>query len=132
MTEKITISQLYQRIPPGIQHRPAKLPDKTSSVRSTDTSAFEQMLRSNLLKFSSHAETRLAQRGIKMSADQLAKLEDAVQQAAAKGARESLILTADAAFIVNIKNRTVVTAIDHASLDQHVFTQIDSAVIVQS
>jgi len=131
MSDKIAISQLYQRIPPGIQHRPS-LPDKSSSPRTVDSTAFEQMLRTNLLKFSNHAETRLAQRGIKMSADQLAKLEDAVQQAAAKGARESLILTADAAFIVNIKNRTVVTAIDHASLDQHVFTQIDSAVIVQS
>jgi flagellar operon protein len=131
MSDKLTISQLYQRIPPGIQHRPASRPDKTS-VHRTESSAFEQMLRTNLLKFSNHAETRLAQRGIQMSADQLAKLEDAVQQAAAKGARESLILTADAAFIVNIKNRTVVTAIDHASLDQHVFTQIDSAVIVQS
>jgi len=132
MSDKITISQLYQRIPPGIQHRPG-LPDKPSSApRTADSSQFERMLRSNLLKFSNHAETRLAQRGIRMSADKLAKLEDAVQQAAAKGARESLILTADAAFIVNIKNRTVVTAIDHASLDQHVFTQIDSAVIVQS
>jgi flagellar operon protein len=131
MSDKITISQLYQRIPPGIQHRPG-LPDKTSTPRTADSSQFERMLRSNLLKFSNHAETRLAQRGIRMSPDKLAKLEDAVQQAAAKGARESLILTADAAFIVNIKNRTVVTAIDHASLDQHVFTQIDSAVIVQS
>jgi len=85
-----------------------------------------------MIKFSHHAETRLAERGIRMNPERLAKLEDAVKQAEAKGAKESLILTSDAAFIVNVQNRTVVTAIDHGSLQQHVFTQIDSAVIVDA
>lgn len=129
MTDKITAGQLYQRIQPVIQQssRAAKPAERSAGPRS-----FEQLLQANLLKFSHHAEARLLQRGIRMNAESLAKLEKAVRQAEAKGAKESLILTSDAAFIVNVKNRTVVTAIDHASLQQHVFTQIDSAVIVDA
>lgn len=125
----LPISQLYQRMPPAVQHRPGSV---KPSAQRPDSRSFEQLLQANLIKFSHHAETRLAQRGIRMNAEQLAKLEDAVKQAEAKGAKESLILTSDAAFIVNVKNRTVVTAIDHSSLHQHVFTQIDSAVIVDA
>lgn len=129
MTDKITAGQLYQRIQPVIQ-QPARSAKPAES--SAEKHSFEQLLQANLLKFSHHAETRLQQRGIRMNAESLAKLESAVRQAEAKGAKESLILTSDAAFIVNVKNRTVVTAIDHASLQQHVFTQIDSAVIVDA
>lgn len=127
MNDRISINQLYQRIPPTVQPRQQSV---RQPVHAKPDTSFEQLLQAKLLKFSHHAEMRLAERGIRMNASQLAKLEDAVQQAEAKGARESLILTRDAAFIVNVKNRTVVTAIDHASLEQHVFTQIDSAVIV--
>ena len=35
----------------------------------------------------------------------------------------------DMAFIVNVKNRTVVTAIDNEHLKQNVFTNIDSAIV---
>lgn len=126
MSESIKIGQLMQPISP-VQHRPGV---KTRPASQPGSGSFEQLLQANLIKFSHHAETRLAQRGIKMNSEQLIKLEDAVKKAEAKGAKESLILTSDAAFIVNVKNRTVVTAIDHASLQQHVFTQIDSAIIV--
>lgn len=51
-------------------------------------------------------------------------------KSAAKGAKESLILMQDMAFIVNVKNRTVVTAMDSESMKDNVFTQIDSAVII--
>lgn len=126
MSESIKIGQLMQPISP-VQHRTGVKPQSASQAGG---GSFEQLLQANLIKFSHHAETRLAQRGIKMNSEQLIKLEDAVKRAEAKGAKESLILTSDAAFIVNVKNRTVVTAIDHASLQQHVFTQIDSAIIV--
>lgn len=129
MSDKMLISQLYQRIPPGIQQRPQTVKQEATQV---DRPSFEQLLQAKLLKFSHHAESRLAQRGIQMNEEKLHKLENAVQQAADKGAKESLILMADAAFIVNVKNRTVVTAIDGSSLHEHVFTQIDSAIIVNS
>ena len=65
-----------------------------------------------------------------MGPDQMRKLNEAIDKAAAKGLDDTLILTKDAAFIVSVKNRTVVTAMDRASLDGNVFTNIDGAVII--
>jgi flagellar operon protein len=53
-----------------------------------------------------------------------------VDRAAAKGARESLVMMDDVALVVSVKNRTVITAVDRAHLKDNVFTNIDSAVIV--
>jgi len=82
------------------------------------------------LTFSAHAQTRLATRSIQLSTQQLARLEGGVQQAARKGAQDSLVMMDDLAFIVSVRNRTVVTAVDGAVKQGNVFTQIDSAVIV--
>ena len=58
------------------------------------------------------------------------RLQDAVLRAQAKGSRESLVMMDKAAFVVSIRNRTVITAVDQESMRQNVFTNIDSAVIV--
>lgn len=83
------------------------------------------------LKFSGHATARLQSRKIDLGPEQMRKLNEAVDKAAAKGLDDTLILTKDAAFIVNVSNRTVVTAMDRTALDGNVFTNIDGAVIVQ-
>ena len=82
------------------------------------------------LKFSAHATQRLQDRNIKFSPEMMAKVNDAVDKAAAKGVEESLILTGDAALIVSVKNRTVITALDKSQLGGNVFTNIDGAVII--
>lgn len=81
------------------------------------------------LKFSGHATARLKSRNIELDATKMAKLADAVERAAAKGSRDSLVLMDNTAFVVSVKNRTVITAVDGASLQDNVFTNIDSAVI---
>lgn len=92
--------------------------------------SFAEILAHQSLKFSRHAQERISQRGIALDAGLLQRIQDAVDKAAAKGARDSLILTDNLAFVVSIKNRTVVTAMDEASLRGNVFTNIDSAVII--
>ena len=82
------------------------------------------------LKFSAHAAQRLAERNIRLDAATLGRVSDAVDKAAAKGVEDSLVLTGDAALIVNVKNRTVITAMDRTQLQGNVFTNIDGAVIV--
>ena len=82
------------------------------------------------LKFSAHAQTRLQSRGIDLSAEDLVKLQDAVNRVRDKGAKESLILTDKAAFIVSVKNQTVITAVDRDSLKENVFTNIDSTIMI--
>jgi flagellar operon protein len=81
------------------------------------------------LKFSAHAESRLHSRHIELTQELMGKLEKAVAGAAKKGARDSLIMTGQCAFIVNIPNRTVITAMDGESMKENIFTNIDSAVI---
>jgi flagellar operon protein len=83
----------------------------------------------NELKFSAHAQTRIKSRNIDLTAGRMEKLQNAVTTAKAKGASNSLILFPDAAFIVNIPNRTVVTAMDGENIRDNIFTNIDSTVI---
>lgn len=82
------------------------------------------------VKFSVHALERLKTRGITLGEPELRKLEGAVAKVEAKGGKESLIMVGDAALVVSVKNRTVITAFDRRNLDGNVFTNIDSAAIL--
>ncbi len=82
------------------------------------------------LKFSAHAFQRLQDRKIPMDQALMSKINAAVDKASQKGVEDTLVLTGDAAFIVNVKNRTVVTAMDRNSLNGNVFTNIDGAIMV--
>lgn len=82
------------------------------------------------LKFSAHASQRLKERKIALDPQTLSRVNDALDKAAAKGIEDTLVLTADAALIVSVKNRTVVTALDRNSIAGNVFTNIDGAVVV--
>lgn len=82
------------------------------------------------LKFSKHATQRLDQRDIALSADQSQRLEAGVQKASEKGIKESLVIVDSLAFIVNVPNQTVVTAMDQTESMDNVFTNIDGAVII--
>ncbi|HAR64517.1 MAG: hypothetical protein DKM50_10080 [Candidatus Margulisiibacteriota bacterium] len=81
------------------------------------------------LEFSSHAIDRLQKRNLTVSAEQLSRLNNAVNKASDKGAKESLIMVDNLAMIVSITNRKVITAMDVAGMKENVITNIDSAVI---
>jgi flagellar operon protein len=82
------------------------------------------------LKFSAHAMQRLNDRKIHIDPATMQRVNSAVDKAASKGVQDTLVLTKDAALIVSVKNRTVVTAMDRNAMDGNVFTNIDGAVIV--
>jgi len=100
------------------------------AVQPFDTILQTTVDKGNALKFSAHAKERLALRNINLSADDLNRMNDAVNKAASKGARQSLLVMDNQAFIVSVTNRTVITALDGGSMKENVFTNIDSAVIV--
>jgi flagellar operon protein len=85
---------------------------------------------SNGITFSKHAGQRLHSRGIELSDEQMTKIAEALDKARAKGSRETLILTEEAALVVSVENRTVITAFDRENLREGVVTSIDSAVIL--
>lgn len=81
------------------------------------------------LKFSKHASNRLADRNIELTANQMERLAEGAQKAGVKGIRDSLVMVDNLAFIVNVPNSTVVTAMDQNQADENIFTNIDGAVI---
>ncbi|MCQ2537188.1 MAG: flagellar protein [Lachnospiraceae bacterium] len=94
--------------------------------------SFEEMLsiqRNKLgeLKFSKHAGERLADREIDISREQMDRLKNGVKEAGSKGINETLVMVDNLAFIVNVKNNTVVTAVKGD--ETRVFSNIDGAVI---
>jgi flagellar operon protein len=82
------------------------------------------------LKVSGHAQTRLQSRNIDLGQSEWNRVLEGVDRAAAKGAKESLVMVDDVALVVSVRNRTVITAVDKGQLKDNVFTNIDSAVIV--
>lgn len=85
---------------------------------------------SEQLKFSKHALLRLQERDIELTGEQFERLSDGAKKAGAKGINESLVIVDQLAFIVNIKNNTVITAMDQTETAENVFTNIDGAVII--
>ena len=83
------------------------------------------------IKISAHAGMRLTERNITLNESDLKALSEAMDQAGAKGAKESLMLYRDIAFIASIRNRTLITAVDPRDGKENIFTNIDSAVIVK-
>lgn len=82
------------------------------------------------VKFSNHALERMKMRGISLKPDEVQSLNNAIDKAAQKGSRETLVLMGDNALIVSVKNKTVVTAMDREAMKENVFTNIDSTIIL--
>ncbi|MGI6606273.1 MAG: TIGR02530 family flagellar biosynthesis protein [Peptococcia bacterium] len=121
------ISQPIQPISPS-------RPGKTPQTNDSSSSQFNEILQKEIagsseLKFSRHAQERLEHRKIQLGETQLLRLKEAVNKAENKGAQESLVMLDDLAFVVSIKNKTVITAVDGESRKGNVFTNIDSAII---
>lgn len=88
----------------------------------------QTILEAGELRFSKHANERLASRNIDLTDNQLERLESGARKAGEKGINESLVMVDDLAFIVNIKNNTVITAVNDG--EDKIFTNIDGAVIM--
>ena len=92
---------------------------------------FETVFQAELdnLKFSSHAMKRINSRDIKIGTSEMERLDKAISDVQQKGSKESLIMLDKNAFIINVKNKTVITAIDNFATNGKTFTNIDSAII---
>lgn len=133
MANQFRIGQTY--FPPkphGVARQPVSKPVEKpfqqwleGAVAGEQTTAIKAPLR-----FSQHAMQRLEERGIQLHETDVARLEQAVQKAADKGAKESLIMMDNVAYVVSIVNRKVITAVDEGHRKENVFTNIDSAIFL--
>ena len=117
-------------------NREAELNRKTDATQSGE---FEGLLRDQLegvkpeasgISLSTHAARRLKERNLEMDATEFTKLKGAIDKLKNKGGQDSLVITSKAAYIVDVPNNKIVTAIDRDNMAENVFTKIDSTLIV--
>ncbi len=123
----LTIEQLQDQYLNGVKGN--------TPVKTTDGKSFQEILESaqnssREVRFSKHAAQRLSNRNIELTQNQKERLQAGTAKASQKGIRESLVLVDQLAFIVNIPNNTVVTAMQQNETDENIFTNIDGAVII--
>ncbi len=116
------------------------LDNKTKATKASDYAglSFQELLaqkaapvdKTGELKFSKHALQRLDERDISLSTEQSERLNQGISMASEKGIKDSLVLVDSLAFIVNVPNQTVITAMGADESAEHVYTNIDGAVIV--
>lgn len=82
------------------------------------------------LNFSKHAAKRIGERGISMDTKLLDNLEQAVEGARQKGAKNMAVIGGQGVFIVNVPNKIVITAMSAEDMKNRIFTNIDSAVMM--
>jgi flagellar operon protein len=114
---------------PSIQKTTSNHSPKPAAQGQGFAQALEQKTREQEIRFSNHAQKRLQSREITLSDEGLARLAQAVEKVEKRGGKESLVLMDDLAFIVNVRQRLVVTALDARERGEGVFTQIDSVVL---
>jgi flagellar operon protein len=109
---------------------PVVKPSGNSAADDFKSTLNQALQQTRGVTFSAHAKARLYSRGVQLDQTKLDAISNAIDKAEAKGSKESLVLSDEAAYVVSVKNRTVITAFDRNSLRDGVFTAIDSAVIL--
>jgi flagellar operon protein len=122
-------------IPEGQPIRQTQQVGRKATTGKDVRESFDTVIRQEIekwkgVKFSAHALQRLNARNIQLSSDDTSRIVEAVDRAQAKGARDSLVLIPEAALVVSVTNRTVVTVLDREEMRGNVFTNIDSAVVM--
>lgn len=115
--------------------KPSTSPNTSQGQKITPNQGFGSILQQEIskqteVKFSKHALDRLQDRNIRLSKDDLNKINDAVNKAAEKGVKEALIIMGNTALVTSIKNKTVITAATEDNLKNNIFTNIDGAIII--
>ncbi|MDI9513552.1 MAG: TIGR02530 family flagellar biosynthesis protein [Bacillota bacterium] len=117
-----SINQYLKTVPAPTGERVKTSSDEFSNILN------QKLSESRDVKISKHAALRLEARNISLDTLRLEKLRTAVDKAQAKGVKDSLVVMEDVALLVNIPNRTVITAVNQSELKENVFTNIDGAV----
>ena len=119
-----------------LQEQYLKKSTKTTEQVNSPGLSFEEIWKKKTgetdteLRFSKHAANRLADRSITLSDNQLNRLTEGAKKAGEKGIKETLVMVDQLAFIVNVPNNTVITAMDQSQTNENIFTNIDGAVIM--
>lgn len=110
---------------------PAAKPAATAGAQSAfRAEMLQRQQESQSVAFSKHARERAEQRGISVDEKLMNRLSDTVEKAQAKGATNILAFDTTSAFIINVPNGRVITAMSPEEMKENIFTNIDGAVIL--
>ena len=126
----LSIEQLQDQYLNGNRPKGSALTQEGLSFQDILSGKKSSIQESGEVRFSKHAANRLADRNIELTKEQVNRLNLGAAKASAKGINESLVLVDSRAFIVNVPNQTVITAMNQTETDENVFTNIDGAVII--
>ncbi|MFT5871356.1 MAG: flagellar operon protein [Clostridium sp.] len=140
MSYRVVNGKLYSTVD-FTEYSSVGLKNKNDKVNSEDNlcgkekTTFNKILDKQIKKeecftISTHAAQRLNSRSIDFDDADMKKINEGINMADSKGAKQSLILYKDMALITSIKNRTVITAIDKDQSGGSVITNIDSVVMI--
>lgn len=115
---------------PGVQSGAKSTVTENGDGPSFQDVLAETLRQSSEVSFSKHAVKRAAEHNLDLSGENLDRLNEGVKIAGEKNLEEPLILVGSTAFLVNIPNNTVITAVDSSSMKGNVFTNIDGTVII--
>jgi len=109
------------------------VPNASQTRKAIASPSFREALSEakQTLKISKHAQQRLEERNILIDEQQWALIGQKVLEAKQKGVRDSLVLTNQAALIVNAANQTVITAMNREEAQAQLFTNINGAIILE-
>lgn len=110
-------------------------PPSISTPKNEPSVSFADVLRNTIEKnsevnFSNHAIKRAVDHNMDITDDELNRLNEGVRLASEKNLDDTLILVGEKAFVVSVKNNTVITTVNNNSIQGNVFTNINGAVIV--
>lgn len=132
-------AQINNMLIPNVSKLPKhKKVDKSQQGQGVNPNEFQNLLQEQVappqgerpIQLSVHAAKRLKERNLEMDSGEFFKLRNAFKKLQEKGGQDSLVITEKAAYIVDVANNKVVTAIDKDNIADNVFTKIDSTVLV--
>lgn len=129
MGYRVINGQVYPVEPIGDFQQKEKVGKSKANVNFKDI-FHQEINKQESFTMSKHALDRLSSRNIKFNENDMKAINQGINKAEEKGAKNSVIFYKDVAFVTSITNRTVITAVDKDSAKDNVFTNIDSVVLI--
>jgi flagellar operon protein len=113
---------------------PTREPEVGTGKEARAGPTFDEILAGRLpagtVALSTHAQATLQAEGIELTPMDLDRIGKGIDQLADEGGREGLLVGEKAAFVVSVPNRTITSAVARDEVRDNVFTQIDSALLI--
>ncbi len=131
------MARINDMLIPNVSGLPAQGKDAGAAnrLKSGEKSEFSELLakgvpEKNSIELSTHAAKRLQDRNIAFDGEEYLKLQEALGKLRTKGGHDSLVVTGKAAYVLDVDRGMVVTAVDRESMNENVFTKIDSTIFM--